>query len=79
MGVGSAYWAYVTFINPTVVFDTEVGMQTALYDGIQRQDMGVLAMMLLQVSVYAVLGGAAFEFVHRRILASSEREEKHEN
>ena len=66
MLLGLGYWVYSTFVSPTMVFDQELGMQTALYDGIQPEDWKPIAFMLVYALIYAMVGGYIVEFLKTR-------------
>lgn len=66
-GVGLLFWIYMTFSAPLSAPEFSLGYQSVFSDGIQRQDLGILAVMLLKAGVYAFVGGTMFEFVNRSI------------
>lgn len=65
--LGVVYWTYCTFAAPTVLLGYEMGPQTALYDGFQRQDLVAIAQLLLEAGVYAGIGGFVLSFFWKRI------------
>ncbi len=63
---GFGYFIYSVFISPTEIMGVEWGAQTAFSDGLQREDFGSVAILLLKCAGLMVVGGMIFETIGKR-------------